>query len=46
VLRHTFTGAGPAGTYYWFGVLTRAGTSIANTTNWVGFDYGSFIFTP
>jgi hypothetical protein len=46
VLRHTFTGAEPAGTYSWAAVLTRAGTSITNTANWVGYDTASFTFTP
>jgi hypothetical protein len=43
---HTFSGSELAGTYHWIAVLTRTGTNVANTANWVGFDYASFTFTP
>ena len=43
---YRFTGAEPAGNYFWIAVLTRAGTAVENTANWVGFDYAAFSFTP
>jgi hypothetical protein len=43
---YRFSGAEPAGTYYWIAVLTRAGTAVGSTANWVGFDYAGFTFTP
>jgi hypothetical protein len=43
---YQFTGAEPAGAYFWIAVLTRAGTAVTNTANWVGFDYASFRFAP
>lgn len=42
---YTWTGTEPAGTYVWYGILTRAGTSVLNPANWVGFDYEVFTFT-
>ena len=43
---YRFTGAEPTGSYFWIAVLTRAGTAVTNTANWVGFDYEAFRFTP
>jgi hypothetical protein len=43
---YAFTGAEPAGPYFWIAVLIRAGTAFENTANWVGFDYAAFTFTP
>jgi len=43
---YRFTGAEAAGAYVWIAVLTRAGTAVENTANWVGFDYAGFDFTP
>ena len=41
-----FTGAEPAGAYLWIAILTRAGTAVTSTANWVGFDSASFTFAP
>jgi hypothetical protein len=41
-----FTGAEPAGAYLWIAILTRAGTAVTSTANWVGFDYAGFTFAP
>lgn len=41
-----FTGAEPAGSYFWIAILARAGTAVTSTANWVGFDYEGFTFTP
>lgn len=43
---YRFTGAEPAGAYFWIAVLTRAGTAVTSTANWVGFDYAGFRFAP
>jgi hypothetical protein len=43
---YRFAGAEPAGSYSWIAVLTRTGTAVTNTANWVGFDYEAFRFAP
>jgi hypothetical protein len=43
---YRFTGAEPAGSYSWVAVLTRTGTAVTDTANWVGFDYTGFTYTP
>lgn len=42
----TWTGAEPAGTYYWYGVLARAGSDPTNTANWLGVDVEAFSVGP
>ena len=43
---YSFTGAEPAGSYFWIAVLARTGTPVTDTANWVGFDYAAFRFVP
>ena len=43
---YAFTGAEPAGQYFWVAVVARAGTAFESTANWVGFDYAGFTFAP
>jgi hypothetical protein len=41
-----FGGGELEGGYSWVAVLTRAGTAVTNSANWVGFDYEGFRFAP
>jgi hypothetical protein len=43
---YLFTGAEPGGDYFWIAVLTRTGSAVTRTANWIGFDYAGFRFTP
>jgi len=42
----TWAGTEPGGTYSFYAILTRAGTSVSNTANWVGFDSAVLTFAP
>ena len=42
LLRYQFTGQEPSGTYYWYAVITPAGSDVFNTANWLDFLAYSF----